>query len=403
MKNAFVLLFLFLIVIVQQKLTGQEISSYASNSMQIEFADTLIKGGYEFRIQYNHTCTKAKSQGNTGTCWSFSTISMLESEAMRLGMPALDLSEMFMVRMTYPMKAKKYLRYHGKTNFSPGSLSHDVINIYSKHGALPESVYNGRPNGVQKHNHGQLQKELTKYLDNIIISGAVPVDWQYGFDSILNHYLGEVPQTFDYQGKTYSSKTFAKDHIGVNPSDYLTFTSFTHAPYFSKFVLEIPDNFADGSYLNVPMEDLYQIASHALSKGYTLAWDCDVSEKGFSSQQGLAIVPSDDELASAKSMNPLFSKPHDQKQITAEQKQAEFNSYSLTDDHLMHIVGLAKDQNNSPYFLVKNSWGDQPGFKGFLFASKAYFDLNTISILVHKDGVPDHILDKFSQVDKENF
>jgi bleomycin hydrolase len=376
-------------------LIGQEAPPLSSNSIPVTFGDTLVKGAFEFEVLYNHACTPAKSQGNTGTCWSYSTLSMLESEALRKNLSPLDLSEMFMVRMTYPLKAQKYLRYHGKTNFSPGSLGHDVMNIYKKYGAVPEAVYNGRPLGEEIHNHDKLQNDLDAYLKGLVTSGSIPSEWQVGFDSILNYYLGEVPQTFDYQGKSYTSTSFAKDKIGINPEDYLSFTSFSHKPYYSKFVLEIPDNFANGEYLNVTMRELFDLTSYAVSQGYTLAWDCDVSENGFSSRQGLAIVPSESALSAAQNMTPLFSKPHEQLDITAELKQKEFDNYSLTDDHLMHIVGLAQDQYKQPYFLVKNSWGDNLGFKGFLLVSEAYFNLNTISIMVHKDGVPAQIMEKF--------
>ena len=384
-------------------LFAQETSAQTFNALPEIFADTLVKGEFEFEILFNHACTRAKSQDNTGTCWSYSTISMLESEAMRKNLPASDLSEMFMVRMTYPLKAEKYLRYHGKTNFSPGSLGHDVINIYKKYGAVPEDVYTGRAQGEEKHNHSKLQSDLELYLSKLVEKGTIPTDWQVGLDSILNFYLGEVPQTFDYQGKKYTSQSFAKEYIGIDPEDYISFTSFSHAPYYTKFILEIPDNFANGTYLNVPMNELYDIAVHAIREGYTFAWDCDVSEKGFSGRQGLAIVPNEKVIASVQNMTPLFSKPHEQLEITPELKQEEFDSYSLTDDHLMHIVGLAQDQHKHPYFFVKNSWGGALGFKGFLLASKAYFDLNTISILVHKDGVPEHIMEKFMKSEIPTF
>ncbi|MDH3651073.1 MAG: aminopeptidase [Saprospiraceae bacterium] len=360
------------------------------------WAQQVSQNQYRFEFLANLPCTTVKDQAKTGTCWSFSTNSLLESESLRLGSEAVDLSEMFYVRKTYVDKARKYVRYHGTTNFSDGSLSHDVFHGLKTYGAIPESVYNGIPTGEKEHNHQELHKELKHYLDTLIAQRTIPNDWQSGFEAILDHHLGPVPDTFEFNGGMFDAMSFADSFVSPNPADYLTFTSFLHHPVYDTFVLEIPDNYAHGLYYNVALEDLFQIAKHAVMQGYTLAWDCDVSEKGFSSRQGLALVPDLPHQGSDgnSAINP-FDAPGPEKDITPEMRQGEFDTYSLTDDHLMQIVGLARDQMGTEYFYIKNSWGKDVGLNGFLFASKSYFDLNTIGLVVHKEAVPSEILHKF--------
>ncbi len=190
--------------------------------------------------------------------------------------------------------------------------------------------------------------------------------------------------------------SFAKSQIGLDEDQYVTITSFSHHPYHEQFVLEVPDNFSEGNYYNVELSDLTEILNFGLQNGYTVIWDCDVSENGFSSRQGIAIVP-DLQNDTSSDLTKLFNKPHVEQTISPKMRQDEFDTYSLTDDHLMHIVGLAHDQEGNPYYYVKNSWGSEPGLNGYLFASKAYFELNTIAITLHKNGVPIKIWEKFSQ------
>lgn len=354
------------------------------------FAQTA---GYNFTMEETLDATPVKNQQRTGTCWSFSTTSFMESELIRLGKGEHDLSEMYTVRQIYMEKAMNYVRRQGKAQFSQGSLSHDVVNIIRKYGAMPESVYNGLNNGDTYYNHTELSKVLKGMLDGIIESkGTLSNHWMAAISAVLDVYLGEVPEEFEYEGKTYNAKTFAKEFLGVNPDDYVELTSYSHHPYYKICVLEIPDNFSNGFYYNIPMEDLEKITDNAVAKGYTVAWDCDVSEKGFSQKHGLAILPEKDWKDMSKDeKEAAFKSPVKQKTVTEEMRQSTFDNYATTDDHLMHITGIAKDSNGDRYYQVKNSWGETGEFKGYLYASKAYFQLKTVAVMVHKDGIPKDI------------
>ena len=344
--------------------------------------------GYGFKDIMRLDVNEVESQGRTGTCWSFSSTSFLESEVLRNGGPAIDLSEMFAVRMTYPLKAVKYLRYHGKNNFSEGSLNHDVFNCLKLYGAVPESAYFGKTDSRGKHNHSKMVKLLSSYLEAVLKQGEIGPEWKAGFEAILDAYLGDVPENFVYEGKEYTPRRFADEILNINAEDYVSLTSFSHHPLYSEFILEIPDNFSNGTYHNVSLKDLETVADEALKNGYTLAWDADVSDAGFSARSGIAIKPA---IAwndmSAEEKKEAFSEPVEEILVSEEERQEMFDSHVLTDDHLMHIVGMAMDKNGSEYYIVKNSWGNSISFDGYMYVSKAYFRMNTIAIILHKDGV----------------
>ncbi len=357
----------------------------------------VTKDGYQFEKVYDCACTEVKSQGQTGTCWSFSTVSYLESEMMRSGKAPIDLSEMYFVRHTYNKKAQKYLRYHGKTNFSEGSLGHDVLFALKDHGAMPESAYSGIVGNAPKHNHGKMAKELTTYLKRLLKLDEIPLTWRDSFNLIMDKHIGKVPENFEYNGNNYTPESFSKKLVGLDADDYVSISSFSHHPFYETFVLEVPDNFSDGTFYNVPFEELAAIADYALQNGHSLEWDCDVSERGFSAKQGMAILPDKKGMIEANEMNEFFRTPHPQMTVTQEMRQQEFDTHSLTDDHLMHIVGLSKDQTGNEYYVTKNSWGTKNlGFNGYIYASKEYFLMNTISIVVHKDAIPDRIKAKLN-------
>lgn len=354
--------------------------------------EKLSKGGYDFVFETKLAGNPVEDQASTGTCWSFSTGSFLEMESVRLGGSSVNLSEMFFVRCNYVDKARLYLRLHGTSNFDEGSLSHDVMHILRRYGAMPEAIYSGLTGESTRHNHSRLKKDLKKYLDDLISSGTIPEDWFMGFNAILDLHLGVLPAAFEYQGTTYDPISFAKSVLPIIPSDYVSITSFSHHDPYSNFVLEIPDNYRRSTYLNVPLADLLVICNEALKQGQTVVWDCDVSEKGFSARQGLAIVPDETMLEASK--QAVFDAPTKEAVITPDLRQLEFDNYGLTDDHLMHIVGSAQDQEGTKYYYVKNSWGQGVGLDGYLLASSSYFQLNTIAIMVHKDVIPREIKDK---------
>ena len=343
-----------------------------------------IHAQYEFTMVSDCNCTSVKSQGKTGTCWSFATSSFLESELMRIGKPEYDLSEMFFVRTIYQNKAQNYLLRQGKAQFSQGGLSHDVIAAFQQGGAVPEQVYSGQIGSETQHDHSELASTLKGMLDALIKQRKISEKWEAGFVALMDAYIGTPPSSFEYNGKTYTPKSFA-DHLGIIPADYVSFTSYSHHPFDAKVILEIPDNHANGSYYNVPMDELLDITEYALQKGYSVAWDGDVSEIGFSSKNGIAILPVDE------SKEDMFEKPGDEIIVTQQLRQKTFLDYSTTDDHLMHVTGVAKDQHGTKYFYTKNSWGAVSPFQGYVHISEAYFKLKTVGIMVNKNAVPERI------------
>ena len=351
----------------------------------------MNKDGYQFSVDRLIPCTPVKNQQNTGTCWSFSAISFLESEMIRNGKAPVDLSDMFSVWHTYMAKAEKYIRYHGSTRLDEGSLGHDVLNVLKEKGMMTEEAYDGLKSGKTNYDHSGLVEELTSYLDGVLHKKPIDLNWRRGAASILDNYLEPLPETFLFNGEHYSPLTFSSQVVDLIPETYISLTSFLHHPFHEKFTLEIPDNFSDGQFYNVPLESFVAVAKHALRQGFSIEWDGDVSEEGFSAKQGIAIFPEKDwQNMTEKEKELTFKAPQKEKKVTAEMRQLAFDSQIFTDDHLMHLVGLAKDQNGVDYFIVKNSWGaDSMGFEpGYVFMSESYFKRNTISIMVHKDAIP---------------
>lgn len=343
---------------------------------------------YEFETTIDLETTDVISQGNTGTCWSFSASSFLESEITRLTGKQIDLSEMYTVRHTYSKKAWNYVMRQGKIQFSQGGLGHDVINSVSEYGIVPNDVFSGLKDDQKMHNHSRLVDSLKTILKTYLKdSKGYTSDWKQDVEQTLDHYLGDDVKSFMYEGKRYTPKSFLK-MTTLNPNDYITITSFTHEPYYSNFILNIPDNFSNGDFYNVTLDDMVSVANHALKNGYTIELDCDVSEKTFSAKHGLAIVPEDDNA------NALINVSKE-KDITADYRQQEFENFNTTDDHLMHITGMLKDQKGTTYYKVKNSWGKNGlGNDGYVYMSEAYFRLKTISIMIHKDALPNAIKTK---------
>ncbi len=343
---------------------------------------SFVSAQYVFTVKEKAQCTPVKNQAMTGTCWSFATSSFLESEAIRLGADKdINLSEMFVVRNIYKDKAWNYILRQGKANFGQGSLAHDLIRIVSKNGVVPESVYDGLLEGETMHNHSEMEKGLKGFLDGVRQSKVLSLKWINAFDCILDAYMGPVPSTFKVDGKVMTPKSYAAS-LKLDADNYVSITSFTHHPFGESFILEIPDNYSNGSFLNVPIDDLISIMDNALDKGYTVAWDGDVSEKGFSAREGLAILPED------PTRDALFDHPGPEKKVSQEERQKNFLNYRTTDDHLMHIVGIAYDQKGTKYYVTKNSWGPVGNYDGFMYISEPYARMKTIAIMIHKDVLP---------------
>ncbi|MBS1636409.1 MAG: aminopeptidase [Bacteroidetes bacterium] len=354
---------------------------------------------YQFTVVKNLDATAVQNQNQTGTCWSFSSLSFFESELIRMGKGKdFNLSEMFVARKAYPLKADNYVRMHGHNNFGEGGGFPDVIHVLRSYGMVPEEVYTGKKNPKEPHNHGVLESTLKGILNASATDQTPKIDFEAihtTVESTCDAFLGKVPEKFDYKGKSYTPRTYA-DAMGINPDDYVFITSFTHHPFYSKFTLEVPDNWNWEQMYNVPLNELQEVMQNAINTGYTVAWAADVSEKGFRFKDGLAVVPDKRwEDMTEEEKNNLVVKPHAQMAITQENRQQAFDNYETQDDHGMHIVGMVKDQTNVPYYIVKNSWGkDRNECDGYFYASESYVLYKTTSIMVHKKALPAAIAKK---------
>ena len=365
-------------------------------------------GGYIFTLLNDIEATEVQSQNRTGTCWSFSALSFFESELLRMKKGKHNLSEMYIARRAYLDKAVNYVRMHGNFNFGPGGAFHDIPYVVKRYGVVPQEVYQGLEYGMETHNHSELNNILEAMVKEVIKAPQKKLtpSWKKAFNGVLDAYLGEVPEEFEYQGKTYTPESYAKE-LGLDMDDYVVITSFTHHPFYESFVLEIPDNWAFGSTYNVPLDELVEITNNALEKGFGVAWASDVSEKGFSYRDGLAIVPKDERTirikgrdnrnfsdAGAEKIGSAFDEPVEELAITQEMRQEAFDNYETTDDHGMHFTGMVEDQRGTKYYIVKNSWGKTNDCDGYFYASEAFFRYKTTNIMVHKDAIPKKIKKK---------
>ncbi len=295
-----------------------------------------------------------------------------------------DLSEMYTVRHAYTSKAKKYVRFHGLANFSQGGQAHDVLNEVRYYGLVPEEVYNGLSKGETRHNHSEMESVLNGMLQGLLKSKMRPRSnvWLPSFNAVLDNYLGEKPKEFKYKGKTYTPQDFAKNVVGFNPDDYVELSSYKDYPYYKPFDLEVPDNWSHDLYYNLPMHELMQVMDYALNNGFSVDWDGDMSETDFNYKAGTAVL-------SMKESDGIIINGLDKMRLQT------FDNLSTTDDHLMHLTGIAKDKNGMIFYLTKNSWGtDRNRFGGYLYMSKSYVQLKTIAIMVHKDAIPKDIKKK---------
>lgn len=358
---------------------------------------------YTFTVVKENPITSVKNQNSTGTCWSFSGLGFLESELIRQGKGTYDLSEMYIVRKNYEDKAKKYTRLHGSLNFGPGGSFADVVESIDDYGLVPNSVYTGLNYGSDTHNHNEMDKVLSAYIKGIAESNSLTTAWFNGFSGILDAYLGKTPDTFTYEGKQYTPQSFAK-MLGLNQNDYVSITSFTHHPFYTKFAIEVPDNWRWANSYNLPLDELIETIDNAINNGYTVAWASDVSEAGFS-REGIAIVPDENApenigsdqakwlgLSPREKSNALRDKIGremlKEKTITQEMRQEAFDNFQTTDDHGMQIYGIAKDQNGNKYYMVKNSWGETGPYKGIWYVSEPFVRYKTLSAVVNKKALP---------------
>jgi bleomycin hydrolase len=338
---------------------------------------------YEFTSVIDIQATPIVSQGQTGTCWSFSTTSFIEAEIIRLTGKKIDISEMYNVRNTYPKKASNYILRQGKAQFGEGGLNHDVINSIKEFGLVPQSIYSGLQVNESTYNHTEMVAVLESMLKVYVENPAKKLSphWKDAVSSVLDVYMGKNVGEFAYEGKTYTPQGFLA-MTKINPDAYVTISSFVNQANYKPFLLNIPDNFSNGLFYNLPLEEYIQNIDYALENGYTVALDCDVSENTFSGKNGIAVIPAQNEDAKA-----ILTEIKPEMAISPEYRLEQFENLSTTDDHLMHIVGKVKDQKGSVYYKVKNSWGTNGTNNGFIYMSVPYVKLKSISVLLHKDGL----------------
>ncbi|SMO77548.1 bleomycin hydrolase [Solitalea koreensis] len=355
------------------------------------------RSGFQFTTVINAEATSVKNQGSSGTCWSYSTNSFLESEMIRMGKQPVDLAEIFTARNAYIEKGVNYVRMHGAISLGDGGACHDVINMYAKYGALPQEVYTGLNYGTKTNNFAEMGSLREAVLAAVVKNPSLTPNWKKAYTAMIDSYLGEVPAKFDYKGKTYTPLTFAKEVVGINPKDYVELSSFSSNPYYEKMTLMVPDNWSLDQIYNIKMDDMINTIDNALKKGYTIAWATDVSEKYFSWKNGVAYVPATNfDNMTPEEKATMFSGPKPEMEITEAMRQQAFDNYSTTDDHGMQITGIAKDQTGKEYYIVKNSWGESNDYKGYLYVSKNFVKYKTTAFLLHKDGIPADLRSKLN-------
>lgn len=380
-------------------------SMYAQEEQQVQKED-----GYQFTTVKEVKITPVKNQNRTGTCWSFSGVGLIEAELLRTGKGEYNLSEMFIANHSYKDKADKFVRLHGKLNFAQGGSFADVIYVFKHYGAVPADLYKGLEYGENTHVHGELSEIATAYVNAVVKNPdkKLSTAWKKGFDGVIDTYLGKLPETFTYQGKQYTPKSFGES-LGLNFDDYVSLTSYTHHPFYSQFPLEIEDNWRWAQSYNLPIHELMEVFDHAINNGYTIAWGSDVSERGFT-RNGIAVAADIEALESSGSdqarwvglsrtekeaeIRKMVEKPCKEIEVTQELRQQAYDNYQTTDDHGMLIYGIAKDQTGKKFYMVKNSWGTESKYKGHWYASETFVAYKTMNIVLHKDALPKAIKSK---------
>ena len=373
----------------------------------------LNNEGYKFTTVKEISITPVKNQSRTGTCWSFSGVALFESELLRMGKGEFDLSEMFIVNKSYIDKADKYVRLHGFSNYAQGGSFADVLYVFKHYGAIPDEAYRGLNYDEKTHVHGEMEQTSFAFLKAVINNpnGKLSPVWKDAHQAIIESYLGKIPEKFTYQGNDYTPLSFGQ-FLGLNMDDYISLTSYTHEPFYTSFALEIQDNWRWAQSYNLPLDELMQIFENAVQTGYTIAWAADVSELGFSRDEGIAVMP-DIEFEETKGsdqarwvginrtereakIKELVKNPCTEIKVTQEMRQKAYDNYETTDDHGMLIYGFATDQTGKKFYMVKNSWGTDNKYKGIWYASESFIAYKTMSIVVHKDAIPKTIKNKLN-------
>lgn len=355
-------------------------------------AGAMFAQAPKFTVVKSNAATPVKNQGASGTCWCFSSTALVESELLFKQQPEADLSEVFTVYSLYIDKAEKYVRRRGNTRFTEGGIQQDMIYCTNTYGAIPQDIYPGAGNDKVLNKDGEMEGKLKGYLDDMLkkYKDTIPLNWEVAYKDILKSYLGAPPERFTYNGKEYTPKSYAAENVNTKLSDYIGITSFTHHPFYTTFAMEVPDNYNSNMFYNVPLDDMISSVKAAIMKGYTIAWDADVSNGGFKQDKGFAKWTNSIDDVKA------FDTFTEQKATQAIRQQL-FDRQVTQDDHLMQITGLVKDDKGNEYFMVKNSWGKVGPNAGYIYVSMPYFAINTISVLVNKKAVAPALMSKSAE------
>ncbi len=367
--------------------------------------------GFRFTTLDSVGITPVKDQNRSSTCWAFSTLGFLESEVLRMKGVEVDFSRMYVVSKTMMDRATYCVRMYNEPHFAPGGSAYDVIYCMAHYGLVPQTAMPGIRYGWTANDtlpvHAELDKVAGGYLKGLTGLKRISPVWREGLQAIYDTYLGKCPDSFVFEGKTYTPQSWVKS-LGLNADNYVSITSYTHHPFYERFALEVPDNWRMDQMYNVPLDEMMRIIDNALANGYTLAWAADVSELGFT-RKGIGVVPDDDHgaditgsdmakwvgLSNDKKKEELTKKPLPEKTITQQMRQDAYDNWENTDDHGMQIFGTAKDQNGKRYYMVKNSWGTmRSDYKGIWYVSEAFMQYKTNDILVHKNAIPKDIRKK---------
>ncbi len=384
----------------------------AAGAAAEEKKDSAASNKPVFTVVKENKITSIKDQNRSGTCWAYSTLSFFESEILKKTGKTYDLAENFVVSHTYMDRAVATVRMHGDISFSQGGSSYDPLYCAMHYGLIPEEAMAlpGTPQGDSLNNFNEFFLCMTPYVEAIAKSDAKKLtpQWKKGLQGIIDAYLGELPEKFMYEGKEYTPQSFAAS-LGLNWDDYVSISSYTHHPFWKTFVVEVQDNWRWKPSYNVPMEDMMRIIDNAIMEGYTVMWGGDVSEDGFT-RKGLGIAydtkavqsltGSDAakwlRLTAAKKNEKFDSLGVNAPEIvpTQEMRQEAYDNWTTTDDHGMHIYGIAKDQNGREYYMVKNSWGEYGDYKGTWYMTKAFVAYKTMDYMVNKNAIPKDIRKK---------
>ena len=363
----------------------------------------------EYTVVKENKITSIKDQNQSGTCWAYSALGFFEAELLRMGKGEHDLCESFLVYNTYMDRADKAVRTHGDASFSQGGSFYDAIYCLEHYGMVPQTAMPapGELYGDSLFNFNQLDAVASAYVQAIAKGKQkkITLTWKSDLSNIYKNYFGELPKEFRHNGKTYTPQSYVKS-LGLNPADYVSLTSYTHHPFYSKFILEIQDNWRWAESYNLPLDEFMEVMDHGVRNGYCFAWGSDVSEKGFDARKGVATVPANgktnDKTGSDAARwtgdnfkgGAVINTGDDEMTITQELRQIGYDNWETTDDHGMVVYGIAKDQNGKEFFMVKNSWGEYGPYKGMFYASKAFVAYKTMNIVIHKDALPKHIAKK---------